>query len=183
MTSALATTRTLDQIADSIRDHWKATEDDRFAIGRDLMEARDQFPGNVEFGQWFKAQAFPFTTEWSRTLRLAAENEPAVRAAFATQVANGKTPNIKEAVKEVLHPVTSPPITYAPGAAPKAPKKEKPSQKAAEALGLLNAIAAIDTEAVIMSMSYTQHTRLRAAAKRAKPKVERLSLFVISTTV
>ena len=96
--------RTLEEIAESIRGHWAATEDDRFAIGRDLIEARAQFPSDPEFGQWLREQGFPFTTQWGRTLRLAAENEPAVRGLLATQVASGRKPNIKTAVNAVLNP-------------------------------------------------------------------------------
>jgi hypothetical protein len=38
--------------------------------------------------------------------RLAAEHEPEVREAFRTQVLDGKTPNIREAVRSVTRPTT-----------------------------------------------------------------------------
>jgi hypothetical protein len=97
-------TRTLGEIAESIRSHWSATEEDRFAIGRDLLDARQQFIGDREFGQWMKVEAFPFSQQWGHTLRLAAENEPAVRDVLTSQLVSGKKPNIETAVKAVLHP-------------------------------------------------------------------------------
>jgi len=112
--------RTLDDIADSIRAHWQATEDDRFAIGRDLLEARAQFVGNIEFGQWCATQGFAFTQQWGRTLRLAAEHEPAVREALQSQLCNGKPSNFEKAVKAVIHPPVE------PADEPPAPKKRKP---------------------------------------------------------
>lgn len=96
--------RSLDEIAESIRAHWSATEEDRFAIGHDLMEARARFPSNREFGAWMEQQGLPFAREMARMLRLGAENEPEVRAALATQVANGRHPNFLLAVRTVLPP-------------------------------------------------------------------------------
>jgi len=96
--------RTLDEIADDIRSHWAATDDDRFAIGHCLVEARAQFPSDPEYGQWLREQNFPFTTRWGHTLRLAAENEPAVRELLGSQLPSGPKPNIQKAVKAVLHP-------------------------------------------------------------------------------
>ena len=98
------TARTLDEIADSIRSHWSATEDDRFAIGRDLAEARERFPSNQEFGAWFNVQGFPFAHEMARLTRLAAENEQEVRGVLANQLASGRSTNFYEAVRTVLHP-------------------------------------------------------------------------------
>lgn len=108
--SVVPVVRSLDDIAESIRAHWSATEEDRFAIGRDLVEARERFPGDTEFGQWFATQRFPFARSWAHTLRLAAEHEPAVRAALSTQVDSGKPSNIKKAVRAVLHPASDEPI-------------------------------------------------------------------------
>lgn len=99
------TTRTLDEIAESIRAHWSATEEDRFAIGRDLLEARAQFPGDREFGAWMRAKEFPFTQQWSHTLRLAAANEPAVRRVLTSQLVGGhRRPNLERAVRMAVRP-------------------------------------------------------------------------------
>jgi hypothetical protein len=75
-----------------------------FAIGRDLMEARERFPSNQEFGAWVDQQGFPFARTWGYTLRLAAENEPEVRLALASQLANGKSENFQKAVKIACPP-------------------------------------------------------------------------------
>lgn len=49
----IAADRTLDEIADSIRSHYETgVRETYFAIGRDLLEARAQFPGDREFGHW-----------------------------------------------------------------------------------------------------------------------------------
>jgi len=112
--------RTLDDIADSIRAHWQAFDDDRFAIGHDLLEARAQFADNISFGQWFASQGFAFSRIWGYTLRLAADNEPAVRKALLSQLNNGKTTNFEKAVKAVTHPPVE------PADEPPEPKKRKP---------------------------------------------------------
>jgi hypothetical protein len=105
--------RTLEEIAESIRVNFGRGTEAQFAIGHDLAEARAQFPSDPEYGQWLREQGFPFSTEWGRTLRLAAENEPAVRGLLATQVASGSKPNIKKAVKTVLQPAEVVPIEEA----------------------------------------------------------------------
>jgi len=97
-------TRTLDEIADSIRSHWAATEEDRFAIGHLLAEARKHFEGDREYGQWVATLGLPVGQQTTRLWRLAAENEEAVRNVLVTQVTGGKTPNLNAAVRAVLEP-------------------------------------------------------------------------------
>lgn len=72
-----------------------------FAIGQCLAEASAALPSKQAFGAWFADQQFGFTRPWAYVLRLAAENEPAVRTAIASQLAIGKTPNLEKALKQV----------------------------------------------------------------------------------
>lgn len=112
MTTELAITeRNLHEIADSI---WESVErgkqsamqalDAHLAIGRDLLDARNRFPSDNDFGEWFAGQTFPFGRTWAWTLRQAAENEKAVRQLVFTQVNTGDGPNLKKAVAEVRRP-------------------------------------------------------------------------------
>jgi hypothetical protein len=162
--SAVPAARSLGEIADSIRAHWSATEDDRFAIGRDLIEARERFPSDPEFGQWMKAQEFPFNRQWGYTLRLAAENEPAVRAVLTSQLVSGRTPNIEKALAAVLHP-----IAMVPDPTPAGYR---------ELLAAFKAVAALAgiVDDVFMAATDTQNRRLRAAAHRASRVVRRVDV-------
>lgn len=97
----------LDELADTVRTEYargragyEQTVDAYFAIGRALAAARHLLPSNAAFGEWFRVQAFPFTTQWGGVLRRAAENETAVRAAFESQLSHGD-PNIEQAVRAV----------------------------------------------------------------------------------
>lgn len=97
----------LDELAAVVRaQHRRSKEalgealDAYFAIGAALLEARKALPSKNAFGAWFREQEFGFTRQWAHVLRSAAELEPAVRQAIATQVAIGGTPNIKKAVKQ-----------------------------------------------------------------------------------
>jgi len=94
--------RSLDEIAESIRSHWRATEDDRFAIGRDLLEARAQFPGDREFGRWFVAQRFPFAQTWARLLQASARREAEVRDVLSTQLLSTGRTDFAKAVRQVI---------------------------------------------------------------------------------
>lgn len=96
-----------------------------FIIGQCLNEARAALNSNEAYGAWFSAQNFAFTTQWGLVLRQGALNEPLVRPALASQLANGnKAVNFEKAVKETLG--TS---------KPKPVRKSKPDYKAlAEAL-------------------------------------------------
>lgn len=158
--------RSLDDIAASIRGHWAATEEDRFAIGRDLLEARDRFAGDREFGQWLQEQSFPFNRHWALTLRLAAENEREVRAVVASQLASGKRPNIEKAVRAVLHP--EPAIDY--------PDEPAPSGDYARVMAALKAVEAlVDTDFADLFDALPPHrqARAKASAHRAE-KILRL---------
>jgi phage N-6-adenine-methyltransferase len=84
--AGLSVTRNLSDIADSIWDQYErgrqgyAQQMESFlVIGRDLLEARDRFPANVEFGEWFSGQSFPFKLRWGQYLMEAARLEPAIR--------------------------------------------------------------------------------------------------------
>jgi hypothetical protein len=76
----------------------------QLATGRALAWARHQMKSDQDFGAWFRAQDFGFSTEWGRQLRRASEHEPEVRAAVATQVATGARPNLKKALKAASRP-------------------------------------------------------------------------------
>ena len=96
--------RTLDEIAESIRSHYATGFEANLAIGRDLAEARTQFPSDPEFGQWFAGQGFDFAPRWARVLRAAAEHEDQVRVEVTRQLTAGKKANIETALTAVLHP-------------------------------------------------------------------------------
>lgn len=153
--------RTLDEIADSIRSHWEATEEDRFAIGRDLMDARQQFSGDREFGAWLVFQGFPFTSEWGRVLRLAAENEPEVRALLASQLASGRKPNIEKAVKAVLHPEP-------PTAKPKEEPTEETDSHWSALVSVMESIEALSIDASAMAATVPSRRRATTAKRLRK---------------
>lgn len=98
----------LDHLADVVRSEYQRSRDAMsesveayFACGRALLAAREALPSDQAFGEWFRSQDFGFSQQWGHTLRTAAEQEPAVRAAVTTQVVTGGSPNIKKAVKQV----------------------------------------------------------------------------------
>lgn len=70
-------------IAEDIRLWFGKGIDAQFAIGRLLMEARDLFPADQEFGRWLRAQELPFTYQTAWNLRMAASREPEVREYIA----------------------------------------------------------------------------------------------------
>jgi ParB family chromosome partitioning protein len=72
------------------------------ATGRLLLEAKRLLPSKPQYGRWFEAQRFGFSTEWGRRFRLAAEREAEVRAAIATAVANETDPAGVNAMLEYL---------------------------------------------------------------------------------
>jgi hypothetical protein len=86
--SLLAKTGTpLERIAENIREEWGKGIDAQFAVGHRLIEARDMFPQDVEFGKWFKSEDFPFQLRTAHRLREAAAREPEVRALLSGQSA------------------------------------------------------------------------------------------------
>lgn len=92
-----------------------------FNIGNALLGARRELPSNEAFGAWFNAQGFKFSKRWALTMRDAAENEEAVRAALRSQLRDGAgSQNIEKAVKEVTAP-TRVPRAPKPSPAPVAP--------------------------------------------------------------
>jgi hypothetical protein len=100
--------RSLNQIADSIRGHYtrgaeayETAIDSYLGIGQDLLEAREQFASDKEFGHWFHAQRFPFKRTWAWTLQTASRHEQEVREVLFTQVNRAGRINIAAAVKAV----------------------------------------------------------------------------------
>jgi hypothetical protein len=85
----------LDLIAGRIRAAWGKGIEAQFEVGRELMQARAKFdePGRATgigkesadalFGQWFRAQEFPFGRQTAWELRVAAEREGEVRSFLA----------------------------------------------------------------------------------------------------
>lgn len=107
----VVSTRHLPEIAESIKAKYaegrrlnESQADLYLAIGRDLADARMQFTADQEYGRWFAAQDFGFSLRWGHTLRLGAENEPAVRAAVGSQLLTGNQPNFEKAVKQAINP-------------------------------------------------------------------------------
>jgi len=98
----------LDRLAHEVRTQYERSRsamadsiDAYFAVGRALLEARQALPSNEAFGEWFRSQDFGFSRQWAGVLRMAAEHEPEVRALSASQLADGRLPNIEKAVKQV----------------------------------------------------------------------------------
>ena len=170
-TAVAISARDLSDIASDIRAHWQATEDDRFAIGRCLMEAREQFPSDPEFGQWMAAENFPFTSQWALMLRRAAENEVEVRAALESQLSRGKRPNIEKAVREVTQPTPVAPIAILE---PVADIKSEVSAVMDALTQLANLEATI--ERIRVNWTPEQQNRLVKAAKRAAKVIDHLQV-------
>lgn len=91
----LAAPTSLPEIATAIRSTWAETKqhqisawDGYFRVGRLLLDARVRLPANQEYGRWFSAQEFEFTTQWANRLARLAEREPDARAALETAVSN-----------------------------------------------------------------------------------------------
>jgi hypothetical protein len=99
----------LDELAERIRIEFRqARRRSRTAVeaylaaGRALAAARARFPSNREFGEWYRAQRFEFNRQRAWVLRSAAEREPDIRVLLASQLDNGREPNIEAAVN-ALH--------------------------------------------------------------------------------
>ena len=94
----------LDALASRVRSEYRRSReamgeavDAYFAIGQCLLEARQALRQDVAFGEWFRAQEFPFNKRWALVLRTAAEYEDQVRS----QLRTSERPNIEKAVKQV----------------------------------------------------------------------------------
>lgn len=99
----------LDALASRVRAEYRRSReamgeavDAYFAIGQCLLEARTALVSNEAFGAWFRTQEFPFSRQWAHVLRQAAEYEAPVRLALSSQLADGKSPNVEKAVKQVV---------------------------------------------------------------------------------
>ena len=99
--------RSLQELADDIhsrqfekRDRLLETLDLHIADGRDLLEARQRFPSDNDYGAWFDRQDFGFSLRWAWTLTQAAEHEPQIRELVGSQLPTGSA-NIEKAVKDV----------------------------------------------------------------------------------
>lgn len=99
---------TLDDLAETIRTAFatskrrsmeKAEAD--LTMGRALLEARSRFPSDRQFGQWFTAQRFGFSRQWSLSLREAAEREPEVRALLTSYLSEGREPSLARALQSL----------------------------------------------------------------------------------
>jgi hypothetical protein len=64
-------------------------------IGRALLTARSQLPGDRAFGDWFRSQGFVFTTEWGRQMRRAAQHGGDVREWWRQELEAGREPSLK----------------------------------------------------------------------------------------
>ena len=102
--------RGLDEIAADIHRTWGATKahqvdawEGYFLTGHLVIEARTRLPQDREYGHWFEAQGFGFSTEWGRRLALLASNEDAARVAVASALATGEASGV-DAVLEQLEP-------------------------------------------------------------------------------
>jgi len=144
----------------------------RFRIGRLLIQARAMLPSHRAFGSWLDEQGFGFTTEWSRTLRKAAEHEADVRAALQTQVANGTT-NFKAAVTAAVlpkPPVLAPPagkksVKKSPEKKPEPPTEPEPTTFIPEGSVTTERV---DTYSITITPDADLGKQILAASKKAK---------------
>jgi len=98
--------KTLARCASVIRRHldrmdqllWNANEE-RLAIGRELMGARQQFATNRAFGEWCDAQNFGMDRRRLWECRRIAEHQASFRTALSAQADNGTEENWKTAAK------------------------------------------------------------------------------------
>lgn len=132
MTSLVPSNGRLDDIArgikaDQARGRAAFTDalEANLSIGHQLRAAKKLLPDKQEFGRWFRAQHFGFTTQWARTLRTAAENEPEVRAEIESQLSHGSA-NLEKAVKQVVPPEPKPAPVVEVEPAPSAPVIKPP---------------------------------------------------------
>lgn len=96
--------RSLEEIADDIRESYDVGKESYeqsieayLAIGRDLLQAREIFRADQDFGRWFRRQRFPFGQQWAWMLREAAAHEDEIRA-VTTQGVTDVRPSIKRAL-------------------------------------------------------------------------------------
>lgn len=94
----------LEALASRVRSEYRRSReamgeavDAYFAIGQCLLEAREQLRADKAFGDWLRAQEFPFNKRWALVLRTAAQYEEEVRS----QLRTSDSPNIDKAVKQV----------------------------------------------------------------------------------
>jgi hypothetical protein len=133
----------LDRIADDIMSAWSGGIEAEFRIGHLLAEAAELTDplmrtvgpdGRVKgspFGDWFRAQGFPFTIRTAHRLRTAAEREPEVRAYIAAHT--GRDMGVNTAIARL----SAPPKPIAIDVGPTAPVDPayRALRAAAEAVG------------------------------------------------
>lgn len=117
MTVVATPTEKLDLLALDISAAWMLTRTHQIdawqgylAVGTLLMEAREEFKANQDYGNWFKAQGFGFSLQWAGRLTKLAEHRPAVEAALQSALSDGidKPPGV-DALLALVNPPTPQP--------------------------------------------------------------------------
>lgn len=114
---ATAETRAEDRlvvIAEGIRSEYGKGIEAQFAIGRLLVEARELFRADQEFGAWFNAQNFPFVRSVGYNLRVGALREAEVRALLASRATTDKEVGVTTIVKRMLAKPKGPVVDVGP---------------------------------------------------------------------
>jgi hypothetical protein len=99
--AVMTSEESLAAIADSIKTEYNKGVDTAFDVGRLLVEARSLFPGDTEFGQWFREQEFPFVPRTSQRLMWAAQHEEEVRELIATTSKSQRDIGVVTAVQQL----------------------------------------------------------------------------------
>jgi len=95
------TATNLRTISAQIKETWGAARQHQIAawegylrVGALLVSAREQLPGDREFGRWFAEQELDFTSQWGRRLMLVARDEAKVRPLLESALSTGDVPGV-----------------------------------------------------------------------------------------
>lgn len=100
----------LDEIAEAIHRVWGETKahqlaawDGYLSTGALLAEARSRLPSDPEYGRWFAAQEFGFSSQWGARLMRVAGRADDVRRLVETAVSTGDDPPGVNAMLDMLN--------------------------------------------------------------------------------
>jgi hypothetical protein len=111
--TVIAPSPDLAAISERVREWWELSRTHQIeawqgylAVGGLLLEARETFAGDREYGRWFEEQGFGFSTEWARRLMKLAKNKPEVQAVLASALASttGTPPGVDTLLAMLLPP-------------------------------------------------------------------------------
>lgn len=84
--------------------HQVAAIEGYLRVGRLLTAAREEFTSDRAYGTWFREQAFGFSTEWGRRMRLVAAHPVEVANVVASALASGAAlPGLDRLIEYIEH--------------------------------------------------------------------------------